>query len=97
MKFLMDIIMPPLRASSKSTHNRNNNYFVPHPTTTNEDNKFNCNSYPTKVLNNLNSLRVNSRFCDVQIIAEDKIFKVTCKQYNRHFSEKITCLFVVGS
>lgn len=67
--------MPPLRAS-KVTHNRNNNYFVPHPTTTNDDNNFNCHTYPLKVLNNLNALRINNRFCDVEIIAEDKIFKV---------------------
>lgn len=74
MKFLMDFIMPPLRIS-KNTHNAN--YFIPHPTAiSNENNNFSCNSYPLKVLNNLNSLRINNRFCDVEIIAEDKIFKV---------------------
>lgn len=67
--------MPPLRGT-KGTHNRNNNYFIPHPTTTNESKLFNCTKYPSKVLEHLNSLRINKRFCDVTIIAEDKIFKV---------------------
>lgn len=78
MKFLMDFIMPPLKNSkciSNVAHNRNNNYFIPLPSTSNEHIQHICHDYPPKVLNNLNSMRLNSRFCDVEIVAGDKVFK----------------------
>ncbi|KRT81641.1 BTB And C-terminal Kelch domain containing protein [Oryctes borbonicus] len=78
MRFLMDFIMPPFRSSKcilDMSNNKNNNYFIPLPSTSNEDVNHKCCDYPPKVLGNLNQLRQNSRFCDVEIVAGDKIIK----------------------
>ncbi|KAI4461309.1 kelch protein [Holotrichia oblita] len=78
MRFLMDFIMPPFRSSKcmlDMSSNKNNNYFIPLPSTSNDHVKHKCCDYPPKVLGNLNQLRQNSRFCDVEIVAGDKIIK----------------------
>lgn len=78
----MDIIMPPLKISKYVTdisHPRNNNYCLSASANAslNEGTLYMCESYPLKVLNNLNTLRQSGcRFCDVEIITENKIFKV---------------------
>lgn len=41
--------------------------------------QFSSRQYVTKVLQNLNSMRQSSAFCDVEIVAGDKILKVTIK------------------
>lgn len=81
MKFLLDIIMPPLKNSKHITEvtntNDNNHYLVNLTNTNDNNNKYNNSKYPPKVLKNLNNLRKNSRFCDVEIIAGGEIIKVT--------------------
>jgi actin-binding protein IPP len=75
MKFLMDFIMPPLKISKcmpDEAQSRTNSIFLP---TTSRNTQHICRTYVSKVLSNLNDLRLNSRFCDVEIIAEDKIFQ----------------------
>lgn len=75
----MDFVMPPLKISKfvgDVSHSRNNNYFLPMPTNTNENSLYTCENYPLKVINNFNALRHDSRFCDVEIVTENRIFKV---------------------
>lgn len=81
MKFLMDIIMPPLKMTkpldaTNNNNNHNNSYFIPLPSTSNEHMQYITKDHSQKVLSNLNSLRMESRSCDVDIIAGDKVFKV---------------------
>ena len=40
------------------------------------DKKYSCRHYASKVLQNLNFLRQNSRFCDVEIVAGGRVMKV---------------------
>jgi hypothetical protein len=40
------------------------------------DKKYSCRNYASKVLQNLNFLRQNTRFCDVEIVAGGKVMKV---------------------
>lgn len=95
----MDFIMPPFRSSKcilDMSSNKNNNYFIPLPSTSNEHVQHKCCDYPPKVLGNLNQLRQNSRFCDVEIVAGDKIIKVrvaivVCSKYY------VSTIHVVGS
>nr|XP_022915944.1 actin-binding protein IPP [Onthophagus taurus]XP_022915945.1 actin-binding protein IPP [Onthophagus taurus] len=71
MKFLMDIIIPPFRGINGKCNvdmTKKNNFLQSQTDET-------CCDYPLKVLDNLNALRQNSRFCDVEIIAGEKIIK----------------------
>lgn len=54
---------------------RNNNYFTPLTTNAQANEVYTCNNHAPKILNNLNGLRQNSRFCDVEIVAGSKVFK----------------------
>lgn len=77
MKFLMDFIMPPLKhgkvaAIAPGDQNDNSDpYVVNVNLATSNDNrsKYTCTTYAPKVLKGLNSLRRDSRFCDVEIVA----------------------------
>jgi hypothetical protein len=40
------------------------------------DKKYSCHHYASKVLQNLNFLRQNTRFCDVEIVAGGRVMKV---------------------
>lgn len=75
--------MPPFRGSKciLDMSNNKNNYFIPLPSTSNENFKHRCRDYPLKVLGNLNQLRQSSRFCDVEIIVGDKVIKVSLLYY----------------
>lgn len=72
--------MPPLNISKYvgNGFSRNNSYFLPVSANAapNDNALYTCDNYPLKVLNNLNSLRQDTRFCDVEIITENRIFKV---------------------
>lgn len=76
--------MPPLKSSSRHISNvpatlaHDDNHYVVNLAASN-DNKtqFTCCKYAPKVLNNLNSLRRDSRFCDVDIIAGGTVIKVS--------------------
>lgn len=74
--------MPPLKSlkhiTEVSNSNDNNHYLVNLTNANDNNNKYTCCKYAPKVLQNLNNLRRNSRFCDVEIIASGKIIKV-CK------------------
>lgn len=79
MRFLMDIIMPPLKSSkclTDMTSLQNNNYMSLSNTNSERNINYNCCNYIPKLLNNLNVLRLNSRLCDVDIIVEGDVIKV---------------------
>ncbi|XP_019875864.2 actin-binding protein IPP isoform X2 [Aethina tumida] len=73
MRFLIEFIMPPLKITKNlSEVPKNNNIFTEECDNRTEHT---CRSYLSKVVNNLNLLRLNRRFCDVDIVAGDKIFQ----------------------
>lgn len=47
----------------------------PMKSSSNTDKNYSCLSYASKVLQNLNSLRQNGRFCDVVIVAGGRVMK----------------------
>lgn len=77
----MNFIMPPLKSSNKhlttvsNTKTNDNDYLLNLPKSNENKSPYTCRKYAPKVLQNLNSLRRNSRFCDVEIIAGDKVMK----------------------
>ncbi|CAH0556156.1 unnamed protein product [Brassicogethes aeneus] len=73
MKFLMEFIMPPLKISKSLTEVQKNNNIFDDVCVTKTNHT--CTEYISKVLNNLNQLRNSRRFCDVDIVAGDKIFQ----------------------
>lgn len=89
----MDMIMAPSKGAkhlsgvSKGSARDSNHYIVNLKTGGNcNDNgngnnepstQYKCCKYAPKVLGNLNNLRRNSRFCDVEIIAGGKSYKVS--------------------
>lgn len=78
--------MPPLKGSKRLTdvdtasNNNNNNNTITIPLSgnlqTDNGQYYTSRYYAPKVLSNLSSLRRNSRFCDIEIIAGGKVVKV---------------------
>lgn len=64
--------MPPLKAKKYIAMNvcRNDN----------ENTKFLCGNYPSRILSNLYAFRERSSFCDVEIVVDSRIFKVASEQ-----------------
>lgn len=78
MPAFMDIIMPPLKSSnclSDMTSMQNNNYIPLSNTNSQKNINYNCCNYVAKLLANLNILRLNSRLCDVEIVAGGEVIK----------------------
>lgn len=86
-RFLHDLManieMPPLKSSGRvsapgqqlhlTTTALNGNEIS---STSASDKKYSCRHYASKVLQNLNFLRQNTRFCDVEIVAGGRVMKV---------------------
>lgn len=53
----------------------NNNYFTQLTNNAQANEVYTCNNHAHKVLNNLSQLRQGTRFCDVEIVAGNKVFK----------------------
>jgi hypothetical protein len=84
---MASIEMPPLKSSDSSggrgsaagqqlhltTSPLNDNEIS---STSASDKKYSCRHYASKVLQNLNLLRQNTRFCDVEIVAGGRVMKV---------------------
>jgi len=95
-RFLHDLMasieMPPLKSSDSSggrvsapgqqlhltTSLLNDNEIS---STSASDKKYSCRHYASKVLQNLNFLRQNTRFCDVEIVAGGRVMKVKFSNY----------------
>lgn len=67
-------VMPPLKFITEMRGGRNNNNFANGTATTLNEPSASHSSYLLKMLNNLNELRLDKRFCDVELIVGDKIF-----------------------
>lgn len=80
---MANIEMPPLKSSGRvstpgqqlhlTTSSLNGNEIS---STAASDKKYSCRHYASKVLQNLNFLRQNTRFCDVEIVAGGRVMKV---------------------
>uniref|UniRef100_A0A336MN64 Kelch-like protein diablo n=1 Tax=Culicoides sonorensis TaxID=179676 RepID=A0A336MN64_CULSO len=68
--------MPPLNTINNNNNSATNNPSQGQPQQQQQpDRRFQSNSYVNKVLQNLNTLRIDSRFCDVEIVAGKSVFK----------------------
>lgn len=81
---LINLMMPPLKNKSSGDNNSGNNqpkYSLTTITNVEDQSvdKLYCSKlYPSKVLQNLNTIRQNNKFCDVEIVAGGKVVKVSC-------------------
>lgn len=82
--------MPPLK--SKTMNNRNAGppqQWYSLTSAKNADNSldktYTNRFYPSKVLQNLNSLRHDNRFCDVEIVAGGKVMKVSVNEFSSSY------------
>uniref|UniRef100_A0A336MRY9 Kelch-like protein diablo n=1 Tax=Culicoides sonorensis TaxID=179676 RepID=A0A336MRY9_CULSO len=68
--------MPPLNTINNNNNSATNNPSQGQPQQQQQpDRRFQSSSYVNKVLQNLNTLRLDSRFCDVEIVAGKSVFK----------------------
>lgn len=64
------------KCEASCSNSRNNNFIVvPLPSTSTEKIHFKCAVHTSKIVSSLNSLRLDERFCDVEIRAGEKVFK----------------------